>query len=153
MPHPARTTRCLQGRPPRRRASRGMGLLEGLVAVMILCFGLLGLMRFQLGMVSRSTEAQGRMQASQLADELLSTVLVDASNAGCYVLPTPSNCNSAAASARAADWRTRALAALPGEDEATSTLDAGSARFTVTLRWTGKGTQDSHVLQVATDAR
>ena len=141
------------GHPQQRRLARGLGLLETLVAVVVLSLGLLGLVRFQLGLVAQSTEAQGRMQASQLADELRSTVLVDRANAGCYVLPAPTDCANTGASARAADWRTRALAGLRGDDAATSTLDAGTQRFTVTLRWTGKGTQDRHTLEMATDAR
>jgi len=137
----------------RRIAQQGVGLLDGLVAVAILSVGLLGLARFQTGLLAQSTEAQGRMAASQLADELLNTVLVDTANAGCYTLPATGGCGSAAASTRALDWQTRALAALPGTHTATSTLDAGTQRFTVTLTWTGKAARDAHTLQMATDAR
>ena len=134
-------------------SQRGFGLLEGLVAMAMLSIGLLGLARFQSGLIAQSTEAQGRMVAAQFADELLNTVLVDTPNAGCYSLPAAGACASAAATARAKDWRSRALAALPGDDEATSLLDAGSLRFTVTLRWTGKASTDRHQLAMTTDAR
>ena len=144
---------ALRARQPRRAAQRGIGLLDGLVAMAILSFGLLGLARFQSGLIAQSTEAQGRMVASQFADELLNTVLVDTSNAACYTLPALGVCTSAAATARANDWRTRALAALPGDDDATSLLDAGTQRFTVTLRWTGKASTDRHQLAMTTDAR
>jgi len=136
-----------------RAAQRGMGLLEGLVAVLILSVGLLGLARFQSGLISQGTEAQGRMVAAQFADELLSTVLVDTANAACYTLPATGTCPSAAAASRATDWQTRALAALPGNDAALSTLNTGTSRFTVTLRWTGKAAQDAHTLQMTTDVR
>ena len=140
-------------RHPGRATQRGIGLLEGLIAVAILSFGLLGLARFQSGLIAQSTEAQGRMLASQFADELLNTVLVDTANAGCYTLPQAGGCASAAATARASDWRTRALAALPGDDEAGSVLDAATQRFTVTLRWTGKSSTDRHNLRMTTDVR
>ena len=160
MPMPRRTARRAERRHASRaqrrsasRAQRGMGLLEGLVAVAILSFGLLGLARFQSGLVAQSTEAQGRMVAAQFADELLNTVLVDTANAACYTLPAVGTCPSADASARAADWQARALAALPGDDAATSALDTTTQRFTVTLRWTGKAAQDAHTLQMTTDAR
>jgi hypothetical protein len=94
-----------------------------------------------------------RTTATQLADELLSTVLVDTGNAGCYTLPNPSGCTSSAAALRAADWKVRALAALPGDHTAVATLDGGTQRFTVTVTWTGKGGSDPHTLQVSTDAR
>lgn len=140
-------------RPPSRATQRGIGLLDGLVAVAILSFGLLGLARFQSGMIAQSTEAQGRMAASQFADELLNTVLVDTANAGCYTLPQAGACTNAAALARATEWQLRALAALPGNDEATSVLDPGTQRFTVTLRWSGKASADRHNLQMTTDVR
>lgn len=140
-------------RRPGHAGQRGIGLLEGLVAVAILSFGLLGLARFQSGLIAQSTEAQGRMLAAQFADELLNTVLVDTANAGCYTLPQAGGCASTAATARANDWRTRALAALPGDDEAGSVLDTATQRFTVTLRWTGKASTDRHNLLMTTDVR
>lgn len=146
-------SRPCRHRPPGPAAQRGIGLLDGLVAVAILSFGLLGLARFQSGMIAQSTEAQGRMAASQFADELLSTVLVDTANAGCYTLPQAGACNNASALARATEWQERALAALPGDDEATTVLDLGTQRFTVTLRWSGKASTDRHNLQMTTDVR
>jgi type IV pilus assembly protein PilV len=140
-------------RRPGHAAQRGIGLLDGLVAVAILSFGLLGLSRFQSGMIAQSTEAQGRMVASQFADELLSTVLVDTANAGCYTLPQAGACNNTSALARATEWQERALTALPGDDEATTVLDLGTQRFTVTLRWSGKASTDRHNLQMTTDVR
>ena len=133
--------------------TRGFGLLEGLIAVLILSLGLLGLARFQTRLLAQTTEAQSRVQASALADELLSTVLVDAGNAGCYTLPQTGDCSSDSAIARATEWETRALAALPGATAPTSTLDATTRRFTVNLNWTGKASRDAHQLEMSTDAR
>lgn len=133
--------------------TRGFGLLEGLIAVLILSLGLLGLARFQTSLLAQTTEAQSRVQASALADELLSTVLVDAGNAGCYTLPQSGACGSDTAVARATEWKARALAALPGATAPTSTLDAATRRFTVTLNWAGKASRDAHRLEMSTDAR
>lgn len=138
---------------PCRARQLGIGLLEALVAVIILSLGLLGLARFQVGLIAQATEAQSRMVAAVLGDELLNTVLVDTSHAACYTLPRTGTCTSDAAAARAADWKQRALAALPGDHEVTSTLNAATLRFIVTLIWTGKSSQDAHVLQMTTDAR
>ena len=124
-----------------------------MIAVAILSFGMLGLARFQTTLMAQTTDSRSRTTATQLADELLSTVLVDTGNAGCYTLPNPSGCTSSAAALRAADWKVRALAALPGDHTAVATLDGGTQRFTVTVTWTGKGGSDPHTLQVSTDAR
>ncbi len=146
-PHP------LARHAARRRPHRGLGMLEGLVAVVILSLGLLGLARFQTSLIAQTTEAQSRMRASALADELLSTVLVDSTNAGCYTLPQTGGCGSDSAVARTTEWQARALATLPGATAPTSTLDATTRRFTVTLRWTGKASRDAHQLEMSTDAR
>jgi type IV pilus assembly protein PilV len=142
---------------PLRRSLRlsqgGMGLLEGLIAVTILSFGMLGLARFQTNLMAQTTDSRTRVTATQLADELLSTVLVDTGNAGCYTLPSPGTCASDAAAQRAADWKLRALDALPGEDSAVAELDSATQRFTVAVTWTGKGGADPHTLRVSTDVR
>lgn len=139
--------------PGRRRLARGFGLLEGLAAMLILSLGMLGLARYQTSLVAQTTEAQSRLRASALADELLSTVLVDVDNAGCYTLPQTGSCGSDKAETRAAEWKARALASLPGATAPTSELDAGLHRFTVTLRWTGKASGDAHQLAMSTDVR
>lgn len=139
--------------PQARRPQRGMGLVEGMISVAILSFGMLGLARFQTNLVAQTTDSRSRTVATQLADELLSTVLVDTGNAGCYTLPNPGSCTNSAASARAAAWKVRALAALPGNHTAVAALDSATQRFTVTVTWTGKGGSDPHSLQVSTDAR
>ena len=133
--------------------TRGFGLLEGLIAVLLLSLGLLGLARYQTSLMAQTTEAQLRLRASALADELLSTVLVDAGNAGCYTLPQTGTCGSVTATARATEWQVRALAGLPGATSPTSALDTTTRRFTVRLNWTGKASRDAHELEMSTDAR
>lgn len=131
--------------------ARGIGLIDALIALAILSFGLLALTRFQTRTVAQTTEAQERLTAVQFGDELLSTVLVDAGNANCYTLPQAGACASATAQAIADDWKTRAEATLPGGATAGSVI-AGD-QMTVTLTWTGKESQDARTLQVTTDVR
>ena len=146
-PDPSRTGAVARG--PRRL--RGVGLLDALIALAILAFGLLGMTRMQTGLVRQASESQARLTAAQLGDELLSTALVDVDNAACYTLPAAGACASAAALARAEDWRLRALAALPGDPTATAALV--DDRLTVTLTWTGKTAEDPRTLEVTTDVR
>jgi len=68
-------------RPARR--PRGVGLLDAMIALAILAFGLLGMTRLQTNLVRQATDSQSRLTAVQLGDELLSTALVDAGNAAC----------------------------------------------------------------------
>ncbi|MCW5634251.1 MAG: pilus assembly protein PilV [Rubrivivax sp.] len=142
---------------PRRAAlvtaRRGSGLLDGLIALAILAFGMLAMTRFQGRMMAQTTEAQSRQVATQFTSELLATVLVDTPNAACYTLPQAGTCGNAAAQARAADWQTRVAAALPGTVASTATLDAGTGRMTVVVSWTGKDSGDARRLETVTDVR
>ena len=133
--------------------SRGAGLFDALIALAILSFGLLAMTRLQGRMVAQSTESQSRETATQLASELLSTVLVDVNNAACYTLPQSGTCGNAAAITRTTDWATRVSAALHGTVTPTSTLDTGTGQLRVVITWTGKQTSDTHSLDITTDVR
>lgn len=132
---------------------RGIGLLDGLIALAILAFGLLAMTRFQGRLVAQATESQSRQSATHLASELLASALVDTANAACYTLPQAGACGNAAAIGRTADWAARVAAALPGPVTSTSTLDAGTGRLSVALTWRGKSNDDARQLQVVTDVR
>ncbi len=137
----------------RLRPRRGSALLDGLIALAILAFGLLAMTRFQGRLVAQATDAQLRQTATELSSELVATVLVDAANAACYTLPQAGACANAAAMARTAAWSARVSAALPGSAAPTSTLDAVSGRLTVVLNWTDKGASDARTLTTVTDVR
>ncbi len=140
-------------RRPGWRRNRGVGLLDGLIALAILGFGLLAMTRFQSRLVAQSTEAQQRMVAMQFGDELLTTALVDTANAACYTLPQQGSCSSIAASARADDWKLRALAAMPPSSTAASVLDIGTQRLSVTITWAGKHADETRTFVMVTDVR
>ena len=136
-----------------RRRTRGLGLIDGLVAMAILAFGLLALTRFQTRMLSQSTEAQARLTATQYADELLNTVRVDTDNRGCYELPNPGSCGSEPAKATAADWNARVAAGLPGGSASAAITSVGQRfEMTVSVGWAAREAGDSnHKLEVTTD--
>ena len=133
-----------------RRKARGVGLLDALIALVILSFGILGLTRMQTRLIAQTTEAQERLAMVQLADELMSTVLVDNLNAGCYTLPSATGCASTEASGRAGAWHQRAQAALSG-GAAVAVLNGD--RYTLTLNWTGKDSGATRTVEVTTDVR
>ena len=139
--------------PARLRLSRGVGLLDALIAMAILAFGMLGMTRLQARMVAQATETQTRTTAMQLGDELLNSALVDTANAACYTVPQVGVCAKAAAKTHATDWATRTKAALPGAPTAGAVLDAATGRMTVTLTWTGKESGETRTLVAVTDVR
>ena len=136
-----------------RRAQLGVSLIDALIAIVILSFGLIGMTRMQGRMVSSATDAQMRTTAVQMADELLNTVLVDAANAACYTVPQSGACGSTAASSRAADWASRVSTAMPGSVTRTVTLDNATGRMTVSIGWTGRDASDPRLMNVVTDVR
>lgn len=131
---------------------RGIGLIEPMVAIVILCFGLLGLVQFQVKMISQGTDAQARIAAAALSDDLLTQVRIDLRNVDCYTFPQTGQCLSPFAKAQTAAWAERAQALLPGFVSAGSTLP-DPTRFKVTLRWTSKAFKETRVNEVTTDAR
>jgi type IV pilus assembly protein PilV len=140
--------------PAGRRRQGGVTLIDALIAIAILSFGLVGLSRMQGRMVASATDAQLRSTAVMMADELLNTVLVDNVNAACYTLPATGACASATATAAADDWNARlTTAVLPGLTTKTVTLDAATGRMTVSIGWKAHGLTDDRLLNVVTDVR
>lgn len=137
--------------PTQRLLNRGVGLFDAIIALVILSFGVLGMTRLQGRLLSQGTEAEQRLVATQLGDELLSNALVDVGNAPCYTLPQAGVCNSAGAATRTSAWATRVANALPGPATSTATINAD--RLTVAITWTGKGSGDTRQLEVTTDVR
>ena len=144
-------------RSPLKRSARGVGLLDALIAMAILAFGMLAMTRFQSRMVTQTTESQSRLVAAQLGDELLSSALVDVNNATCYTRPQLGTCASTRAIARTSEWAGRAASALPGSVTTGAVLGA-DGRLTVALTWTGRltaagETAETRRLEATTDVR
>ncbi len=120
------------------RTQAGSSLVEGLAALLIFTVGMLGLAGLNTAMMQQSAHAQFRAQASYLAEELLGLATADVVNVQCYQMTAagPGSCDSAVAQTAVADWRTRALAALPGASSSPPTVTyAGDGALTVTLLW------------------
>lgn len=137
--------------PAAPRKSRGVGLIDAMIALAILSFGLLALTRFQTRLVAQATEAQERLIAVQLVDELLSVVTVDVGNANCYTLPQAGVCGSVNAQDRADAWAARLAVALPSPGPASASIVGD--QLTVAVTWTGKESQDNRTVQATTDVR
>lgn len=137
-----------------RRRQRGVSLIDAMIAIAILSFGLIGMTRMQGRMVTAATDAQMRTTAVQLADELLSTVLVDLANVSCYTLPAAGGCASTAAAGRLTDWAGRVLTTMPGTGVTRAVaLDAATGRLTVSIGWTSRESADARLMNIVTDIR
>lgn len=135
-----------------RGRSRGVTLIDSLIALAILAFGMLGMTRLQTRALAQGTEAQARLTAVQFVDELLSSALIDAANHDCYTLPAAGTCGSATARTFTNDLKTRAEGALPG-GAITSTYTAASGQIYVRFTWTGKESGETRVQEGTTDVR
>ena len=134
-----------------QRTQRGMGMIDALIALAILAFGLLALTRFQGRMTSQSTDAMARQNANRLADELVSMAVLDPAGWACYTVPATGTCTNAAARALTTNWMTRVSTGVPGYSAATVTAlaEAAGTRITIQINWTGKD-QDADARQLVT---
>ena len=139
----------------------GSSLLEPLISICVLSFGLLGLAHFQLNMFAQNADAKMRISATSLTEELLSQVRVDPANAGCYTdNPPAGSCNYQPALQTYSDWKAAAIktmGSLAGSDKSnvsvSSALDTTTKSLTVQLKWSTKGAVDLRVHKVVTDVR
>lgn len=138
--------------PPPHRGQRGVGLIDGLIALAILAFGMLGMTRLQSRALAQGSESLARVTAVQLADELAGSVLIDTPNAACYTVPASGTCGSPAAAAIAAAWKTKVEGTLL-DGVATSTLNATTRALTVAVTWSGKESGVTHRVEATTDVR
>lgn len=130
----------------------GSSLIESMISIVILSFGILGLARFQIGMLVQTTDSQSRLAASALAEELLSLVRVDVQNAPCYTSPAAGTCGSPFAATQAKAWSDKAAKAVPGFSSYVASMPDANT-FNVALVWNSKAFKEPRTLQVSTDAR
>lgn len=126
---PTHTSRRPAPRSARvRTAQHGAALLEALVAILLLMLGILALIGLQGRMVSASTEAQMRGEATFLADQLIGQMSVDQGNLADYVTSSGS-CTSANCTA----WLANVASTLPS---GTATVTVTNSLVNVQVNWT-----------------
>jgi len=127
---------------PDYRRESGLGMIEILVALLILSIGLLGLAAMQVTSTKMTTQALQRTQAMLLAQDLVERVRANRSNAEEYdglEVTDADSCetdfNATAGNTNAndeAEW-SNAVRCLLGNGEADVTVDA--TMVVVTLSW------------------
>ena len=105
------------------RREAGFGLIEVLVALLILAIGLLGMASLQTASLKQTTGSQARTQAIFLAEDLVERIRANRPNRDQYVLndPDPVACNtefavdnSGVAEDDLDEWRNSLACLLPG---------------------------------------
>ena len=131
------------------KTQHGIGLIEAMIALLILSLGILGLTIFQARLIAQTTDNQSRILAAMLAEQLLSQVKIDSTNAPCYTYPKSGSCSSTVASAQADQWVQRV--ADSGFDDPTVAISG--TRMTVTVTWNSQAFKDKRTLTETTDVR
>ena len=133
-----------------KKYQTGSSLIEGLIAILIFSFGVLGTMSFQANMLAQSTQTSYRLRASMYINSLVGAAQADSVNFPCYTYPatptsitTPSGIttNCAAAITYMSTWSTNAVA-MPGSSTTPPTsiydntpTDLLYGTLTVTVYW------------------
>jgi len=111
----------------RRRAQRGVALLEALLAVVLLGIGLIGTLALQTRSVAALSEAGLRAEATIAANELLGVMNTDQARLADYAVARNAN-----PGARLKPWHDAVKSHLPGATiEVTVTPAAGTTRTAV----------------------
>ncbi len=126
--------------PKRRRAvglnaSRGMMLIEALIAILLFSIGILAVVGLQGAMTKTQSAAKFRGDAAYLASEAIGAMWGDtAANLPNYATA------ACAAYARCNEWKTKVANTLPGGTVAVAVGNAASAAtagvVSVTISWT-----------------
>lgn len=137
-----------------RGTQTGVALIEALAAMLVLVFGVLGLLRMTATVVQANVQSHERIEAALLAEQLISMALADLTNAGCYAINSTQSCGSTSARADAAEWVAQVQSALPG---VTTTANPprgdymSDGTFTVTLNWKKPSESEVHSFTATTN--
>jgi len=147
---------------PSRRAEAGFGLVEALVALLVISLGMLGTASLFAHGLLTSRVALERTQAVNLAADMAERIR--GNRQGAYAAaPADRGCEGAGADGCSPqqmaehdvhDWSTRVAAALPGGVGTISVADAAPTRYSIRVAWreTGMaagGAEQSYTLEVA----
>lgn len=120
-----------------KKYQSGSTLIEGMIAILIFSFGMLGTMSFQANMLSETTQTSYRLNASMYVNSLVGAAQSDPINIACYTYPTlnsASNCTSA--KAYMTQWGSDVIKLKGASTVSPSAVyDATAGSLTITVYW------------------
>ena len=108
-------------------SQKGAVLLEGLISILILSFGILSLVGLQAVLLEQSIQAKYRTIAVYLSSQLEGQMWLDVSNLNSYSI-TDNSCSYVGCSS----WVTEVAAKLPN---GSSNVVVNGSNVTITLQW------------------
>lgn len=109
------------------REQAGFSLIEGLIAIALFSFGILGIMNLQAQSIKNGGESKYRIDASFLANQLVGQMWADRGNLASYANP---------AFPPRATWEQAIDATLPSAD---GTVAVVANQVTITVTWQAPG--------------
>ena len=131
--------------PLRKNGTRGVALVETLVAILIFAVGVLGLVGMQASMMRAQGAGKYRADAANLASEVIGLMWSDTPNIANYAT---AQCTSYQP---CKDWKNKAAQLLP-QGAVAVTADAGTGAVTVTMTWTVPN-EGTHTYATSTNVR
>lgn len=128
----------LPRRSPPARPQRGFGLIEVLVAIVILAFGMLGLLGLQTRSLGLNQSSLYRSQATALTDDILDRMRVDRVNARAGRWNTGLTSHSGSISGTnlyetdLQEWKLQIEALLPSGE---ASITVNGTQVTVVVQW------------------
>ena len=124
--------------PASRQSQGGVALLEVLIAILIISFGVLGIIGLQANSIAITSDAKYRVEASAFAERLISEMWMNPMNLASYAYP-----GTGSVPAPLAAWYadvTSGSAALPGAGSNKPIITIGADNVvTITIRWEPPG--------------
>jgi type IV pilus assembly protein PilV len=114
---------------PHKNATRGVALVETLVAILIFAVGVLGLVGMQASMMRAQGAGKYRADAANLANEVIGLMWADNPNIANYATTQCTGYQPCT------DWKNKAAKLLP-QGTAAVTANAATGDVTVTMTWT-----------------
>jgi type IV pilus assembly protein PilV len=109
----------------------GVALLEAMIAILLISFGILGIIGLQANSIAFTTDARYRVDAGALADRLVAEMWVNPANIASYTWTGVGTPNAVVA-----PWVADVQAALPGANALPPLINVGADNVvTVTVRW------------------
>jgi len=132
----------------------GVALIEALVSLVLLAFGVLGVLRMSATIVEANVQSRERIEATFFAEQLIAMALSDPADVPCYAVNASLWCGSTTAAANVTTWASQVASALPGVTS-TANLPSGSyaadGTFSITVSWRKPSESQAHSYTATTN--